>query len=105
MARKISSILFIIYLIIVFNFSPSITFGQTITPTPTPDNSASLQSLENQIQDLERKISDLQGQEKTLKSQIGVFDSQIKITQLRINATQQKIMVLTLDISTAKKKI
>lgn len=77
----------------------------TLTPTPTPDNSVTISDLQKQIQDLQGKISDLQGQEKTLSSQIDVMDNQIKLTELRIQSTEQQINDLTINIDTANQKI
>lgn len=94
-----------LFLNFVFFINPIHSFAQTVTPTPTPDNSSAISSLQQQISDLESKISNLQSQEKTLSNQIKVMDSQIQITQLRINATQQQINDLTLNIDTANKKV
>lgn len=105
MVKKIASIVISICLLVISLGFPVIHSYADVTPTPTPDNSSTIQSLEQQISDLEGKISNLQGQEKTLSSQISVMDNQIQLTQLRINDTQQKIMNLTMDISTANDKI
>ena len=106
MVKKIFSIITALCILFTSIGLPYLkTYAQTVIPTPTPDNSSAVQSLEQQINDLESKISDLQGQEKTLSSQISVMDSQIQLTQLRINDTQQKIMDLTLNIATATDKI
>lgn len=105
MLRRIISLV-VAFCLLVLNFAGLVrTYGQTTTPTPTPDNSSAIQNLEQQISDLQVKISDLQGQEKTLSNQISVMDNQIQLTQLQINDTQQKILNLTLNIATASNKI
>jgi peptidoglycan hydrolase CwlO-like protein len=96
--------IFTTILIIFLRFS-SLTFSQTQTPIPTPDNSQAISDLQSKINDLQNKISTLQGQEKTLSSQITVMDSQIKLTEYKIQATEEQITSITLDIDTASKKI
>ena len=96
----------LIIALLAFVFSSSArVFAQTVTPTPTPDNSSSVTDLQNKINDLQQKISSLKGQEQTLSSQIAVYDSQINLTELQIQSTQQQINDLTLNIDTATKKI
>lgn len=85
--------------------APVVTPTESVTPTPTPDNSAQVEGLQNQINDLQSKISSAQAQEKTLSSQISVMDNQIKLTQLRITSTQNQLTQLTEDISVATDKI
>ncbi|MBI2031349.1 MAG: hypothetical protein HYT08_01920 [Candidatus Levybacteria bacterium] len=98
----VSFITFFLFSVLVFNH---LTFAQTPSPTPTPDNSQAIKDLQNQINDLQNRISELQKQKKTLSSQIAVMESQIKITQLKIESTKTEITNLTLDIDTATKKI
>lgn len=83
----------------------SFAFAQTVTPSPTPDNSQQVSDLQNKIRDLENKIADTQSQEKTLSSQIAVMNSQIKLTEYRILDTKQQILSLEEDIDTAQKKV
>ncbi len=104
MSRKIALILPVLFITLLI-FTTSSVFGQTVTPTPTPDMSSQTQALQAKIDDLQNKVSGLQGQEKTLSSQIKIMDSQITLTQLRIDKTQQDISNLTLDINTASKKV
>lgn len=109
MVRKLFIFILASFFVSVLFFNGKTPFAKAQTdapsPTPTPDNSQTIQDLQKQIQDLQSKISDLQGQERSLSSDIAVMDSQIKITQLRIQSTEQQISDLTLDIDTASKKI
>ncbi|HYM64867.1 MAG TPA: hypothetical protein VES68_00055 [Candidatus Sulfotelmatobacter sp.] len=103
--RIIKNIFFLVILFLVFLKLNTISFSQSITPTPTTDNSQAAQDLQNKINDLKNKIADLQSQEKTLSSQISIMDSQIKLTEYKIEQTQEQITNLTLDIDSATKKI
>jgi peptidoglycan hydrolase CwlO-like protein len=102
---KTKTILLISILITAFLSYVKIAQGQTVTPTPTPDKSAKVKDLQNQISEYQAKISELQGQSKTLSSQISVMDNQIKLTSLKIQSIEQQILDLGLDIDTTDKKI
>ncbi len=91
--------------LLVLIFSRAYSLAETPTSTPTPENSAGKQELQNKINDLQNKINDLQNQEKTLSSQIAVMDNQVKLTEYQIASTQEQITNITLDIDTTTKKI
>jgi len=106
----------LVILLTLLLFQPSSSFGQSVTPspsptvtpggpTPTPDTSGKLSEIKKNIDELEKKVIDLQSQEKTLSSQISVADSQIKLTQLRINQTKEEIDTLNDDINSASTRI
>lgn len=101
MSRKLA----LLSIIILFIFTTSSVFGQTVTPTPIPDTSSQAQALQQKIDDLQNKVTSLQGQEKTLSSQIAVMDSQIQLTELRIEQVKQQVADFTLNIETAEKKV
>ncbi len=105
----IAKLSFAILVLFLFLMLGRIVFAQTETPTPTPtstpDNTAAISDLHNQIKQYENKIFDLQGQEKTLSSQIGVMNNQIKLTELRIASTKKQIESLGKDINIAKDKV
>lgn len=104
MSRKIALILPVLFITLLI-FTTSSVFGQTVTPTPTPDTSSQAQALQQKIDDLQNKVTSLQGQEKTLSSQIAVMDSQIQLTELRIEQVKQQVADFTLSIDTAEKKV
>ena len=101
MSRK----LVLLSIAILLIFTTSAAFGQTVTPTPTPDTSQQATALQQKIDVLQTKVKGLQGQEKTLSSQITVMDSQIQLTELRIEQVKQQVADLTLSIDTAEKKV
>lgn len=102
---KLLSAFFLAFLIFVS--VASLSYAESLTPTPTPssDTSKKLEEIQRQIQETQKKLNELAGEEKTLSSQIAVIDNQIKLTTLKIQSTEQQISDLTLDIDTADKKI
>jgi len=103
--RKLSLFILIFSVVGIFVVKSSSAQTPELTPTPTPDNSAQAQNLQNQISDLQAKISKLKGEETTLKSQISVMDNQMALTELNIAGIERQISELTSDIETADKKI
>lgn len=80
-------------------------FGQSETPTPTPDNSSQLAQKQKEIEELEKKLKEVQGQSKTLSSQISVMDNQIRLTELRVSATEEELETLNENINIARERI
>lgn len=103
--KKIFPKLIILSIFLLSVFSFQLTYAQTATPTPTPDQSSNVNDLNKKIAELESKVADLRSQENSLSSQIGVMDNQIKLTEYRIASTKQQIMDLTLDIDSATKRV
>jgi peptidoglycan hydrolase CwlO-like protein len=95
-----------IVLIIYPGYRQPLALGQSVTATPTPDDSsAKLDDVKKRIKELEGQINEVQTKEKTLQSQISVIDNQISLTELRIRSTQNDIDDINKDIIVASKKI
>ncbi|CAN5183846.1 hypothetical protein BH11PAT1_BH11PAT1_4000 [soil metagenome] len=98
-------ILFLVLATISFGIFTSVSYSQTVSPTPSPDTSAKANNLQGQISDYKKKISEAQAQANTLSSQLQVMDSQIKLTELRIASNKEQSTELTDDITVASNKI
>ena len=84
---------------IIFGLSTYTAFAQS------SNDAQKLSELNSKIAELERKVSDLRSQGDSLSTQINAMDSQIALTEYRIDATQKEMMEVTLDITSAGKRM
>lgn len=105
MIKRILPILILLVATLLFSGSLKQTYGQTATPTPTPDKTAKTVDLQGEIADYQQKITEAQQQANTLSTQLKIMDNQISLTQLRIQSNKGQMTELTADIDTAGKKI
>lgn len=99
------AVLAAITVFLLLQLAPSVSYGQTATPTPTQSQGKDEGKIRNEISDLEKKIGELQSEQKSLTSQIEIADSQISLSELKISNTKSKIDELNSDIKITEEKI